>query len=921
MAAKRELAESTDQPFDPGPAVVKEHGNELGAYLGDEKHEVSIERANNPSPNASFGFTGTVVHVESDADSLDGVLALRFDPDGLGPVIRDSLRLFRWDEDTEWFSLVGGSRVSIDGDYAWASIGRPGRYTLIGLNAHPGIIETIQTLCHFNDVFETIDVESGHDLKDDICKVILCRQERFDQLQERETFEELARRSGRRGFPIDTKGGIPPPLPGGGSAENVCEHCLGGDGGTVHAPPECEIITDGGLGGCTDEGWVSEGPANLSGCVEQVVVDPSNSKRLYAAARNGGAWRLDDIDQYPLMSWQPVSDQLEDIRMRSIAVAPGDDTVVYAMNGLEYLYRSPDRGANWSRTSTTKLGREPRILVHPSDPDTVFVASKSGFRVSFDGGENWLSPLYSGTVLDAVMDPLDSSIIYLGVQGTGVVKTTTMGFDPDGWETVLQWSEADSPVSSMITIALGYRNADGSLQVDSDRTVAAKFGNETFLNQHGGRDTGSGWTSKGKRGWGGQGQWCHAIAIDPYDPDVILAGQQRLFRTEDGGDTWNKVADFYKPHEDQQSIAFDRQNQDVVYLSNDGGVYRSTDGGETWYVPENTLSDEIAARRSLVADLTTAEFYRVGVQGNGAVGNLYHQGIIASNALSSRMWRGLEGHAWEFRYIYADPKRPARYYVFANKLLRRRYPETGSDDFAAFGRFTPFTSGGNTNNPVGSITVDTRPSSDVILVGAEADPSAGTDHRLMKTTEGDKEPTKDADGNWTNLPTWTVAIDNGNDPVVSVAMAPSEPGMAYAMSRSGSVFHKLDVATDDPWNQPGGWPTTGVRQLAIDATTADRLYAITDDEVGRSEDGGETWTTIGGPLPETDMNSILAHPDRANEVYVGGDVGVFRSRDAGDTWTAYDDDLPNAQVLQLLWSGNALRAVTHGRGLWRREPC
>jgi hypothetical protein len=526
--------------------------------------------------------------------------------------------------------------------------------------------------------------------------------------------------------------------------------------------------------------------------------------------------------------------------------------------------------------------------------------------------------------VDAALDPLDSSIIYLCVRHEGVLKSVTAGFGP--WSMVLDWSSATRPGTTEMKIALGYRNAEGSPQTDSNRTVVAKLSLEIFVSRNGGRSTGDGWVSKGDQGTPGQLWWDNVLAVDPFDPTVFLTGDFGLYRTINSGDDWVEVL---VAHEDQQSVQFDRETEGVVYLSNDGGVFRSTDGGQNWLISPMVIADEIAAGRSLVKNLATAEFYRVGVQNHVAVGNLFHSGLIGATSVGSGQWEGIEGHSWEWAYAFADPKRTGRFYIFHGLLALKRYP--GTDFLLNISTFKPFTSGWDTFWPVGAIAVDRRLGSGIILVSAYPDASGDTGYCLMKTTEGDREPSMAADGTTVDLPSWTIVIDNGNnpitDPIAGVIFAPSAPERAYAMSRNGKLFVKDNIDAAGAWAQPGQWAISDVRQMAVNATNADRLYAAAGNSfgtsrVGRSIDGGTRWDDVGvGSLPTSEFNSIVAHPTIANRLYLGADNGVFVSDDEGDTWSPYDDDLPNAEVGQIFWSGNHLYAVTHGRGMWRRRPC
>jgi len=919
MEQKRAMPRFSDSLADPGSAIFLAAGKEApGIFLAEHGGKADVRSWIKPPAHGSFGFVGAFVAVSARKRQIQGTLAVSFDARRLGYVGRDSLRLFRFDDELKRFEVVPGSAVSRDGDYVYGRISAPGKYAVIGINAHPLLQHAAKTICSITSLASALPSVARDGLSQRICQLILCAPDLWSAAADPRVLDALTTRLADEGVPVPDlpgDGWFGPIPPGGGPVPgDICDECLhlpsGGD------LPECQIF-DGPRhgswgGGCSDPGWTSVGPINLSGCVKQVVVDPSDADRLYCAASNGGVWTLADVNAYPSTSWQPLTDQLDNLTMPAVAVAPSDGRVVYTANALNYLYRSDDRGATWARTSSTNLGAVRRVLVHPHDARTVFVASSSGLRVSFDGGAVWQTQ-YSGDLTDSALDPDDTSIIYIAERGVGLRKSTTLGLGP--WATMLPWSRATSPSSTMTKIALG-RVRGGTSETDTTRTVVVKFASEVFINRRGGRDRGTDWVSAGARGGNGYGDWCHAVAVDPFDADVILAGQQELFRTDDGGGTWTTVASYYAPHEDQQSIAFDPVHRNVVYLSNDGGVFRSIDDGVTWIGSGTSVSDEIVARRNLSRDLATAEFYRVGLSGNRALGNLYHSGIIGSSAFPSGTWDGVEGHAWEFNNVYADPKRPTRFYVFGGSLIRRRYPGLGTQDFAQFGAFVPHAGAAQ-----GAIGVDTRTGSNTIIAGADAD--GVNPARLMIALDGDREPILAADGaTWTNLPAWAVAFTNGTDQLVAVSFAPSAPGKAYVISDAGLVFRKADVNTAGGWAQPGQWATSGVRHLAVNGVNDDRLYAITSGRVARSPDGGASWVEVGtGTLPASPFHSIVAHPWKGTTLYVAAENGVYVSTDEGDTWGAYDQRLPNAAVQQLYWSGGSLYAVTHGRGIWRRTPC
>jgi hypothetical protein len=158
-----------------------------------------------------------------------------------------------------------------------------------------------------------------------------------------------------------------------------------------------------------------------------------------------------------------------------------------------------------------------------------------------------------------------------------------------------------------------------------------------------------------------------------------------------------------------------------------------------------------------------------------------------------------------------------------------------------------------------------------------------------------------------------------------IVFAPSQPGLAYALAENGKIWRKVDVASATPWEFRGTWQANAL-SLAVDPRDADRIYVLNATTAALSADAGATWTTIGGTapaiLPQTgDYRSIVAYPNASQILFAASRYGVFLTFDDGAHWRTFDDGLPNAEIMEMEWSGSALYAVTHGRGLWRREWC
>lgn len=709
-----------------------------------------------------------------------------------------------------------------------------------------------------------------------------------------------------------------------------------------------------GLVSCKSR-WHCKGPFELSGCIRHVIIDPGDVDRLYAAAENGGVWCLDGAGS-DSSRWAPMSDELDNLQMRGVAKSAIDSDYLAVANGLGFVYHTTDHGRSWSRILETSFeyvrtlslsegltrveaGNYSRLAKETN----VWVAAKTGYhRVrlineQFDSVTQMFpnDPAHASDVLDAVRNPANTDMHFVAVRNQGIWRSKDNG---TSWEPVAPWTDFGDAGSPMIKLAV---SSDG-------RSIVAKFGRKIIVSDKGGdidswlitspvpwgKDIGG--SDFGYRGnySGLAGEWDHAIAIHPTNPKLFVVGQDRMFLTRDSGSTWIPVE---AGHEDIQSLAFSNDGA-VLYVANDGGVYR--------------LSVPALELKSLNRGLATMQFYRVGVQGNVAVGNADHQGLRGTTDLDSTVpkWErandgdsGYGRNGLENNFVTADPKTKGRFFVtYGDDLLRLRYPSTGSlEDLLAFNppavALNPFTLRSDQpelfnrlNYAVNTLAVDPRVESNTILVSAfetknkrfgiyvthdgSADPTGGPRAVCGDATLGDEgwttrrvgdsvvweafECTEATEGTVfygapvENTATWTATSVTGlTVPVVSIVFSPHHAGEALALDESGHVWRKEEVNDDlTDWVGLGNWV------LAAD----DRA------------------------------RQIITDPESPLRLYAVSHHGFARSEDGGESWVAAGaatlpgdqqinsicSDPDHADVLYLATSRDVLRTDDRG-DTWR----
>ena len=215
---------------------------------------------------------------------------------------------------------------------------------------------------------------------------------------------------------------------------------------------------------------IDQGAINANGQVTAIAINPNNPNIMYIGTAWGGVWLTATAERH-----------LDaDLRSRAfarrrrpgaLAIDPVNTNVIYVGNhqprGLAVLgaakatqppaglFKSTDGGASWiqlgsgyppgppSNASILFSQRITVVIVDPANPQTVYLASNAGLFVSTDGGFNWKQGVApAGDVRTLALDttsPPGARILYAGVYGVGVVKSTDGGTELDNDP---QWRDA-----------------------------------------------------------------------------------------------------------------------------------------------------------------------------------------------------------------------------------------------------------------------------------------------------------------------------------------------------------------------------------------------------------------------------------------------------------------------------------------------
>ncbi len=394
-----------------------------------------------------------------------------------------------------------------------------------------------------------------------------------------------------------------------------------------------------------------------------------------------------------------------------------------------------------------------------------------------------------------------------------------------------------------------------------------------------------------------QGWYDLPIGVDPADSDTVYMGAVDMWRTNDAGATIDKQT-FWNPgagqvplhvHADHHVIEFDPVDSQTVYIGTDGGIYKSTDGGDTFV--------------SLNNNLRVAQYYGIypNAAGTRAIGGTQDNGTHFYFG-DQNVWIEFAGGdgtfvAWDQQdenYMYGATPNAALY---------------GSSDGGAstVAMALPDTTGASFVSP---FTIDPGDGNRFII---------GTDNVFFTS-------------NLRSLGGATWVDDSGtlNSTLSATTISPLDGSHAYAGTTGGRI-HRTTTLGSGGWSDvtDAAMPGSDVTWVEVDPhdATGDTLYATFadygPDRLWKTTDGGTTWSSIHGDLPDVPLYSVRVDPTDPDRLFLGSELGLFTTSDnvrGGYTWQHYDYGMAWTRVVQLYFSGDdVLWLGTHGRGIFRAQ--
>ncbi|MCF8371122.1 MAG: T9SS type A sorting domain-containing protein [Bacteroidales bacterium] len=642
--------------------------------------------------------------------------------------------------------------------------------------------------------------------------------------------------------------------------------------------------------------WLSEGPGNIGGRINEIIVHPFDSSIMYAGSAAGGIFKTIDGGQ----NWESIFDDHAYLAIGELIFDPQDPDIIYAgtgdpnITGYPFIgngiYKSLDAGQSWEHLGLSEVGIVSKISIDPNNSDLIYVAAMGlpfeqnihrGLYKSTNGGLSWDKVLYlsnNAGIIDLIVVPNSQTIYAAGWnrirnnsqsilygQQSKIYKSTNGG---STWNVLTN----GLPTNVMSRIGLCMSGSDTSLLYAVMTNTSLQVGGVYKTT-----DAGASWTSLPvgtplSYAYGGFGWYFGQIRISPYNDNELFILGIDLYKSSNGGLTWAAVGPNWATNEfyaDKHDLIF--VDSLILISSTDGGLFKSVDGGNTWTDNDN---------------ITNTQFYRVAIDPHNPgyyAGGAQDNGTLYGSISNYYSWQRINGgDGFQPLFDYINPN--IMYTELQDGLL---YYKNG-------GGWLYFGTGIYSND---------RRAWDMPIIMSSHSPSVlytGT-YRIYKNPSA---PT----GSWALLsPDLTDGINNKFHVISCLDESSIDASVLYAGTSDGNVSRSLNGGAI--WEAIfTGLPDRYVTSIKASPNYVNSVFVshsgYRDNEfiphVHKSVDYGNTWVDISGDLPQISVNDLVILEGYGDQVILAAtDGGVYFTDNGGQKWARLSDDMPIIPVYDI----------------------
>ncbi len=569
------------------------------------------------------------------------------------------------------------------------------------------------------------------------------------------------------------------------------------------------------------------------------------------------------------------------------------------------LYKSTDGGLSWKNIGGLENCRViSKIVISNTNTNLLYLSSNGnpmiqdnfrGIFKSVDAGTNWTQVLFISNqtgVSDIIMNPNNNNELY-AVSNT-VLSTSILNIRSSNEARVYKTTNGGSNWNILLNGLPNEKIARYALCMSNQNPnklyVAVCDSNFTMKSIYKTTNGGASFTDLGNNGiennYRNFGWYFGALAVNPKNDEEIYIGGVELFKSDDGGLTWNLNMPpwfSYVVHADIHCINI--LDNGKYLLGTDGGMYYTEDDGLNY--------DDID-------NIPNTQFYRV--EYNPHKPSLYYggaqdNGSTSGNSDDIENWERINGgDGFQMRFHPTD----TNIFYVETQNGNINVTEDGGSSFVGHNL---------------GINISDRRNWDMPYVMNKNNPDvkyAGT-NMIYKNEKGIRSI-------WDTIS--PVLTSNGN--ISALDNSDLNQEYLYAGTSDGIAWVSLNDGID--WTDiTNSLPNRYISSIHASPNIKNNVYITHTGyksnsfipHIHKSTNNGATWVDISGNLPQAGINDVLIFPQKENLLFVATDIGVYWTKDGGLNWERLGTNMPLITVLDITYnpSNNRIVAGTFAKSI------